>query len=221
MEEQIIKSLISLYAERGMDLSAVVKNPLFAGLPLEKKIETLKKYAGVIASGTSTRFTKDDLKGLLIRASIMGGITGLATLGGIMQTSVPYTHGFMHAAKPIGKAVLVGTAIGTGISAIESLTHRNDRLEIVDRARRLASDPTDDNAIKYIATGGMPSTPNRFLDTIKGFLEIDPKSALKNQMVRGNYEALDSARNHPEQKNIEIDTEDADRIIRKYENLRG
>lgn len=159
MEEQIVKTLIEFYKNKGIDLYAVVDDPLFAGLPMPKKVELLKQFASHIGQGTSRGLSKADISAILKDAAWAGAGTAFVAGTGI-STALSYFSGGKIPFKALALGVGAGSALSALASVMESRKRIRDRQEIGSKLDTLVDDPSDANAINLLATRNFQIHPN-------------------------------------------------------------
>lgn len=180
MEQKLINALIASYKERGIDLYALVDDPLFVSLPLEKKVEMIKKYAQQIVDGTTRNFSKEDLKAALKDAALSGTATGLASAAGVVGALSHY-----HKGKIPWGSTAIGLGIGAGVGAIGSLLEAkkiySQRMGMVNSLQNLSKNPTDENAINTLITRNKQvvynpniSATSRFESRLRGAISEIP-----------------------------------------------
>lgn len=153
MEEKLVKVLLEKYKHDGVDLYALLDNKMFIDLPLEKKVNLIKKYAEHIKSGTSKGLTKKDINALIFETAFAGITSGILAGQGIKHATKYLTNGKV----PMG-ALIGAIAIGAGVSGIASYMG-NKRLiknkqTILKKLSDVERDPSDENAIKVLTTRG-------------------------------------------------------------------
>lgn len=155
-DDQVVRLLISRYKQSDIDLSQVVHDPVFNDLPLSAKVDALKKYAGELAAGTSSRFTKKDLNpvflgtgfGALAAASAVPGLLSKTGLGPRVLGSLQQR--MSHNKALIGTMIIAGTA-GAIVGGITSLVdaHGTKSIRVADKniLQKLSTNPTDGSAV--------------------------------------------------------------------------
>lgn len=225
MEEQVIKSLIELYREQGIDVTAVVGDPIFEKLPLNIRIELVKKYANEISRDSRTELNRQDIKQIL-RETATGA--SLGAVGGAIG-AYRVGHFFENINKnslrnPIAKTALIGGALGLATSSLRTISSLNSRRNLHSRALELAANPTDNNAIKLMAIRNMqPPVINRtnILNRIYNLTEDRQFSETLNSPARAGHEVFEN--NLPNNVVYKDDAENATKLREdfkhKYENL--
>jgi hypothetical protein len=161
-EDQVVKSLISFYRSQGIDLSTLFTNPLFEKLPLDKKVEAVKKYAAEIRDGindnrsryeklsTNTETVIGGIKGMA--AGSMASLAALKAIEAITGKSIALSMGHN---KILSRVVLSGGLIGAGLGAISGFTKSYPeqvyRRTVKNYAGVVAKNPTDENAIGLLS----------------------------------------------------------------------
>ena len=160
MEEKLVKVLLEKYKHDGVDLYALLDNKLFIDLPLDKKVDLIKKYAAHIKSGTSKALTKKDINALIFETAFAGITSGILAGQGIKQATSYFAKGTV----PVG-ALVGAIAIGAGVSGIASYMGNQRILKnkqaIIKKLSEVEKDPSDENAIRVLSTRGFQtnSTP--------------------------------------------------------------
>lgn len=169
MEEKLIKQLLKNYQQQGIDLYALVDDPLFVRLPLETKVKVIKKYADELAAGTTRSFTKTDIRNIIkdvSLASLAGA--GIGSLSAIAAAR-HYTGGLMDGGKLPWKSIGIAGLISGGLfaagTAREAVKLRQYRNQIADQLHETSKNPTDENAIKVLITRNDQVAPNPYIAT--------------------------------------------------------
>lgn len=189
MNDQIIHSLVESYKEKGISTHNLLKDPLFLSLPVEKQVEAVQAYAGVLAQNS-----KIPTKSKVLTKAIISG----ATSGAI--ASVPFTLGYSNPqtrlALGIGSTVL-GGMIG-GVSGLLMHKAEKDRFETTNKYLiRLskASNPDIPTSVKVLDANRKyePRTVNSIVRSM-GSPEsalIDKAVALSGKVKEPHYKNLD------------------------------
>jgi hypothetical protein len=208
VEEQVIKSLIGLYREQGIDVTAVVGDPVFASLPLPARIEMIKKYADELARDANVNITKHDIKNVLKDAAIGAGVGGFGAFmgSGSVVRYLPNTSlGTIF--KPAGKIALLGAGLGAVGSALRTASGLKSRRDLHAEALKLAKNPTDENAIRMISLNTMrpkPITRLNLLEKAHDYVskrEIDTVVTAPYNSAHNSFEAAGA--NVP-QENLDV-----------------
>lgn len=164
MEEKLIKQLIKSYREQGIDLYALLDDPLFVRLPLETKVKAIKKFAKDIAEGTSRGVTKSDVRAV-IKDVTMAGIVGAAAGGGTAMAAAshfvggPFNQGKLPY-KAIGAGAIISGLSFAASTAMSAAKIHKDRNQILDKIYNVIDNPTDENAIDVLHTRNNQVAPN-------------------------------------------------------------
>lgn len=164
MEEQIIKSLLATYREKGVDLTNIVSNPIFMHLPLETKVRMLRQNADEILAGSRAGISKTDIVQALKRAGTVAGISGaIAGFGaaeavGFSPNSLPI--------KTILRTAGIAAAASAGLSGLNMYMNKGIHDHRKSNFERLASNPTDDNALRVLFSNSIAHTPSRLSNPI-------------------------------------------------------
>jgi hypothetical protein len=79
-QEALLQHLVTIYKEKGIPLDALIKSPFFHALPIEKKLEIIKKVG--VSAQSRMGYTNSDVKKLLLGLGLGilgGGLMGMAT----------------------------------------------------------------------------------------------------------------------------------------------
>ena len=77
MNDQILNSLVESYKEKGISTHELLRDPLFLNLPIEKQVEALQAYAGVLAQGSRIASPGKVLSRAVLSGAIAGVFAGL------------------------------------------------------------------------------------------------------------------------------------------------
>ncbi len=167
MEEQIVKSLLELYKEKGIDLTSLVTNPIFGGLPLDKKVEMIKKYASHISSNTPKSLSRRDIN-ILLADTALSGVIGGAGAGLAAWKAAQYFQGHSLGPifKPMGRVAAIGATLGLASAGVRGLSSYLARRDIIKSFNETATNPTDNNAIKTLAVSAIASPAIRKADIL-------------------------------------------------------
>jgi hypothetical protein len=149
MEEKLVQVMMEQYKERGVDMYALLDDPLFTHMKLEQKVELMKKYASHISSGTSKTLSKKDIRSLIIDAGFSGLVSGALAAAAVRQAS----HFFN---KPVTPFAAVASAIALGTLASSASTFFNtgrmvkNKADILKRIDKIVEDPSDENALSAL-----------------------------------------------------------------------
>jgi hypothetical protein len=139
---EIINTLVEALKQKGASTHDLLRDPLFLSLPLEKQVEVVQAYAGVLQQGgtrtpSSTILAKSMLKGMT--AGIFASLPFVAQVNQGMHK---------------GMAVGIGAVAGLGIGAVSgTLAARGEkeRYETTNKYLiRLSHNPDIPNAVKVL-----------------------------------------------------------------------
>lgn len=164
MEEKLVKTLLEQYKAQGIDLYALVDEPMFQSLPLEKKVKLMKQFASHIASGTSRRLTKNDIKSV-VKDALIGGVASGIFAGMAVGKSLKYYRGGKLHLPSLGYAVGTGAAITAAGTYLRAMKIYNDRIAMGKQLDNVAKNPTDENALKALILRDKQVRPNPYLAT--------------------------------------------------------
>lgn len=152
---QVVQSLVAFYKSRGVDLTALLTDPFFNGLPLEDKVNTIKERAGEINAHSSTTLSAFDKKQILMEAAMKGlgvGATGAALLyqalshGSLVPGSAKKAMAFA-----VIPSLLAAGMVGGGLAAAKINNVKKDKLATMNDLRRVQQNPSTDNALAVLA----------------------------------------------------------------------
>ena len=195
-EEQIVLSLISLYKKEGIDLHQLLDEPLFNGLPVQKKVELIKQYAKQIHDGIHVGFSGRERRQLgkdIFFRSLMGAMTGAAASTAM---AVKYGTPGTRSARAIALASAVGFGTGVGLGGLKAFDAYTEKRKIKDYFGATAANPTDEAAIQTIAIRNMQKRDssettayNKFLDKIDAASEERAKKIATRETDEHNARA--------------------------------
>ena len=151
MEDKVLQNLITLYQSKGVSLDKLFQNPLFAQLPVEKKIELVKRYGSQAQQGTN--WDSSDVKKILLGLGLAGLAVAVGkdtwhTIGRTMADPRNANVPLMNMITGLAPQAL--TAVGAGAMAANSLNSAYKGYE--DKKRFYHLDTGSDNAIiNYLA----------------------------------------------------------------------
>lgn len=157
MNEQLIKALLQVYSEKGIQLSHIVSDPLFRILPLEEQIAAIKTNADKILAGSVPTTNSNTVKNALLRAGIISGITGATLLGTHgMQAAEPF-KAMLPSQLPIKALLQTAGIAGAGslaVSGVHEFLARKQKNQEYENFKALAKHTTDDNTLKFMVRSG-------------------------------------------------------------------
>lgn len=183
-EDQIVLSLLNFYKQEGIDLFAILDDPIFKKLPLSTKIQAIKTHAQEIEEGTSQGISKRDVRAIGSSAlwhGLMGGLTGATAAA---ATAKLFTGGRV----PLS-ALVLATAPGFGFGAALGIRKQMGLIRNRDSMRNhfasIAENPTDHNALTAMVRRELqghqePSEFNKFLNQI-GDMSVGRSKAVATQ----------------------------------------
>lgn len=145
MNNDIVNSLVESYKEQGLSTHELLKDPVFTSLPIEKQIEAVQAYAGVLQVGG-----KNPSPGKLLAKSIVKGImTGAATMA-LPLMALPK----LDPAKRLG-TIIAGGIFGGGLGAISGGVDYSHKKQEFDSTNKylihLQNNPNLDTAVRAIS----------------------------------------------------------------------
>lgn len=158
--EQVIDSLLAFYQSRGTDLTYLINDPVFDKLPVQDKIEAIKKHAGVIHANSPSGWNAEE------KAHLKAGI-GMGVLGGI-GTGMLAAHvakAALSSAGPLASAMaankataavlgfgaLIGSTMGGVTGYLKARSDIDSRHVLRDQLGATARDPSNSNAIGVLS----------------------------------------------------------------------
>lgn len=151
LDERTFQHLVTLYKNKGVSLDNVLSDATFKALPLEKKIEIVKKYSNELHDGM--HFDKDDVKNLL-KALGLGVLGAIAFKGGYDNLKMMHEDG---ASAWQGLAAMGGaaTALVSGGHALYDEYENYSRKQLVkDYLRHITTNPNEGTAVRLLSVGG-------------------------------------------------------------------
>lgn len=158
MEEKLVKVLLDQYKAKGIDMYALLDDPLFKNLDLNTKVNLIKKYASHISSGTSRTLTKKDIRAIVFDASFSGIATGISAGLAARQAGKYFTKGMLPVGAIAG-AVALGAGIAAGASYLGNKKLMKQREEILGHIDATAKNPTDENALGVLIARSKQVSP--------------------------------------------------------------
>jgi hypothetical protein len=178
MNDQILNSIVESYKEKGISTHDLLKDPLFLSLPLERQVEAVQAYAGVLAQGSKIASPGR----LLSKAVLSGTLTGVfAGLPFIVSHSNPQTK------LGIGIGAGILGAIAGGVSG--ALMHNSDkkRFETTNKYLvQLAQSPSIPTSVKVLDIN-RKFEPRTVSSILKGW--ASPEQALIGKSIEFGYKA--------------------------------
>lgn len=174
--EQVVDSLIAFYKSRGEDLTYLLEDPIFARLPINDKIDAIKKHAATIhasSPGGLNKVEKAEVYGAGISGAVTGLGMGMAGIAGGMKllemAGKPLAAG-MAANKAMAFTVGTGLALGMGAAAIvgqaKAKTLAGARQETRHQLNQVMKDPSDINALGVFSVGSIYKREHKLRDAL-------------------------------------------------------
>jgi hypothetical protein len=152
-DDQVVRILIAKYKQSGIDLSNILHDPVFNGLPLSSKIDALKEHAREIADGTDDGFNKSDFKSITV-GSVMGAIpaalSALPAVAALAVRNPSLTESMLHNKylwRTAAAAGLLGAVVGGFTSHLANSDKRSARSNSKVILNHIATNPTDTTAV--------------------------------------------------------------------------
>lgn len=190
-DEQLVLALITSYKSRGVDMSALLDDPLFSKLSPSTKVKAIQAHAEALHAGVNPGLSKVDYGSItanVISDGIKGGIAG-ATIGAALRAAHPGgSSAFSAIATGAGLMAFAGGLAG-GLKTLNGIQDRRSIKAALDTAR---ANPTPENAIGVLSTNHMHK-PGRSLreallarigDETKGFMQdrVQPTLIAQHQI---------------------------------------
>jgi len=195
-DEQIVLSLLNFYRNEGIDLHQILDDPIFNSLPLQSKIDMIKRHAQAIHDGIHPGFSRHELRGMgksMLWHGILGGITG--------ATASKTTAKLFSGGRPTPAAIALGATAGAvsalSMSALRRLNAQAEKKELRDKLLSVAQNPSDEAALHTLAKRNLQnslraensSAFNKFLDRIAQKSETIAADTAMQETVRFNTAA--------------------------------
>lgn len=176
--EQVVDSLIAFYKNRNVDLSYLLDDPVFEKLPVDAKVEALKRNAAAFSQHTSSGWTSSE-KSEVSSGAANGAITGALTAGMaipagmalLASRGIPLASSMANSkalAITLGGSALVGSILG-GIASYAKT--RNDvlaRHQLKNQFAKLQANPNDENAVGALSLKGVYSREHNLRKALVG-----------------------------------------------------
>lgn len=180
-DDQIVLALIASYKSRGIDMSAMLDDPLFDKLPAAVKIKAVKDHAGTLSQGTASGYRKVDYTRIGANALLsmpQGALTG-AGIGAALATPGKYGVNSMHGAL-VG-ALLTGAA--GAISGYMASSEEANRREAIKNALEVAAkDRSVETAVSALTTSHANASSatlrKNILDRISGIVGMNAERSI-------------------------------------------
>jgi hypothetical protein len=139
---EIVNTLVEALKEKGLSTHDLLRDPLFLSLPLEKQVEVVQAYAGVLQQGGRQTSSSS-----ILAKSVLKG-----TVGGLFA-SLPFVTQFSQTQPRLAVAAL-GMTVGAGIGAVSGVLGakaEKQRFETTNKYLiRLSHNPEIPNAVKVL-----------------------------------------------------------------------
>jgi len=156
--EDIIASLVAYYKRTGVDMTALLGDPIFQAMKVHDKIEAIKVYAKDIHDGSSSWLQPAEKKNIAM-TSVFNAWPVIPAVATVAMNN--HISGLLPGIK--SKALLslgIGGAVaGLGIGAIKGYMQARDALDYRNRLRQnlenVVNNPTTTNAVGVLAQGNV------------------------------------------------------------------
>jgi hypothetical protein len=139
---EIINTLVEALKEKGVSTHDLLRDPLFLSLPLEKQVEVVQAYAGVLQQGGKRTSSSS-----ILAKSVLKG-----TVGGLLA-SIPFAAKFKQNTPKFamaGAGAFWGASIGA-VSGYLGVRAEKERFETTNKyLLRLSHNPEIPNAVKVL-----------------------------------------------------------------------
>lgn len=136
LEDQLVDNLIAKYKDSGKNVQRVLDNPMFQGLPLDKKVKYLETYSSDF--GKTPTVTLDSIAGIGKSSLVAGGAASVAYLApkiidnlvrsGAAQTSIgEMISGLVQSgvtSRSLGTVAAIGGGLGLTAAALGYLKNQ-------------------------------------------------------------------------------------------------
>jgi hypothetical protein len=122
MNQDIVNSLVQAYKNKGVPMQDLLNDPVFSSLPIEKQLDAVQAYAGVLLAGSQA----PKAKSLIARSAGIGAMSGAFASLPILLTSMKGPMAGVIAAK-VGQMVglsLAGAGIGSFAGYLDHLKNK-------------------------------------------------------------------------------------------------
>lgn len=181
MNTEIVNAIVESYKQKGVSTHEILKDPLFLSLPLEKQVEAVQAYAGVLSAGSK----RDSAGKILGKAILQGAATGAFL-------SVPFmakSQGGWPARLVIGgiSALTGGLTVGLP-SGISLLKGEKERFEGTNKYLMKVLDKRHDvpNAVKVLDINRRYE-PRTLGSIIKGLMSPEKELILTSVTPASKY----------------------------------
>lgn len=187
MNDQILNSLVESYKEKGVSTHQLLRDPLFLSLPLDKQVEAVQAYAGVLAQGS-----KLAPQGKVLSRAVLGGVTAGVFAG------LPFSFGFRNLQSRLAIGLgsgLLGGAIGAASGVIMHRAEKN-RFETTNKyLAHLSENPDVRTSVKVLDANRKyePRTVNSIVRSMGSPEEalIEKAVGLANKLKEPFYKNID------------------------------
>jgi hypothetical protein len=146
MNDQIIKTLVDDYSQKGVSMHELLGDPLFKELPLDKQVEAVQTYAKVIHQGSQA---PSSFK--LIAKSILRGIFGGALIAIPLALSKPkIEQKIVYQIAGLGAGAVFG-----GMAGVLEARQQKRHHETLNKYLIRIKDNDVDNAVKVLQTNSI------------------------------------------------------------------
>lgn len=177
-KEQVAEALLSHYKRNGMDMSALLRDPVFTGLPAEVKVSFVHNHAKELAERINPNTSSYERGDLALSAAKGAFTTTVPTALAILTKHYGGDMGAMLrnpatsvALKHILPFTLVGgAAAGALVSYLENVRERNARQQLKSQAVKayLTQDPVD--SVGVLSSGHIHDLNSRLGEKIRSHL---------------------------------------------------
>lgn len=176
--EQVVDSLVAFYKNKGVDLTYLLEDPLFEKLPVETKIDAIKKHASTLQAGSPKGWNKEE-KSDVYSGALTGTFGGLGTallalpLGTklLENAGISLAKGMAYnkaVAATLGGGAILGGALGALAGVAKAKNQVDARRDVIHQINSTIKEPTDTNAIGVLATRNLYNRQHKLRDAIVG-----------------------------------------------------
>jgi hypothetical protein len=203
--EQVVDSLIAFYKSRGADVSYLFSDPVFTHLPIQDKVEAIKRNAKQIHDSSPVKWNSEE------KAGVIGGAVSGA-LGGVglgMLATRTFQEGLlgkplasmMAHNKAIASGIAAATIFGTGVGIMSAYAAGKSKVDARQGLRNqlglVVKDPSDQNAVGALSIQEQIKRNHTLRDAILGKVSDRVNAGYTTYMekqlpiqMRTNYDAF-------------------------------
>lgn len=185
-DAEVISGLLQFYKSQGMDLHYMLDDPIFHKLPIQSKVEAIKRHALDIAHGTSPGFGRLERKALITRAittavkgAIAGGVAG-ASIGAVARGAPGHA--------PLMLGAIAGASAGLFTSAVDTQQSVSGKNAVRNQLLATAANPTDSNALGSLSIRGIHAVNSKHQDYLRSAMMDSAENTISHGRMAGLLE---------------------------------